>query len=99
MARLQYVAAKADEDIRAQLRAGKISLNQAYSMAHRDSAKTLPQNSEATAEKKICSCEYARLVLGNKGKAIWCRQCGGEMTAYEALRRVAEVRASIQPEE
>ena len=99
MARLQYVAAKADEDIRAQLRAGKISLNQAYSMAHRDSAKTLPQNSEATAEKKICSCEYARLVLGNKGKAIWCRKCGGEMTAYEALRRVAEGRASIHPEE
>lgn len=99
MARLQYVAAKADEDTRAQLRAGKISLNQAYSMAHRDSAKTLPQNSEATAEKKICSCEYARLVLGNKGKAIWCRQCGGEMTAYEALRCVAEGRASIQPEE
>ena len=93
MARLQYVAAKADEDIRAQLRAGKISLNQAYSMAHRDSAKT------PTAEKKICSCEYARLVLGNKGKTIWCRRCGGEMTAYEALRRVAEVRASIQPEE
>lgn len=93
MARLQYVAAKADEDIRAQLRAGKISLNQAYSMAHRDSAKT------PTAEKKICSCEYARLVLGNKGKTIWCIQCGGEMTAYEALRRVAEVRASIQPEE
>lgn len=93
MARLQYVAAKADEDTRAQLRAGKISLNQAYSMAHRDSAKT------PTAEKKICSCEYARLVLGNKGKTIWCIQCGGEMTAYEALRRVAEVRASIQPEE
>ena len=61
-ARLQYVAAKADEDIRAQLRAGKISLNQAYSMAHRDSAKTLPPNSGAAAEKKSAAANMP----------VWC---------------------------
>ncbi len=48
------------------------------------------------ARGKKCYCRSPRFVMEEDTRTVYCRECGAQMDAYEALRRLANHWESVQ---